>query len=103
MARRCTNDGAPGMCCAAFSQGVRSGQAFTATDHTGRARCHVCTVIQRSKGRGAGFQHRFAKSQVCGIVSGCPALATQQPAMAQIPFTQPMLQIGQGGGVPMLH
>lgn len=74
MARRCVNDGSPGRCCQAFSQGVSSGQNFTFTDSRGHTKCAKCTVIDRSRGRGKGFQFRFVKSAQCGIVSGCAAL-----------------------------
>jgi hypothetical protein len=91
MARRCVTDNTPGLCCAAASKGIASGQFFTHPDaRTGKLRCHVCTVIQRTKGRGMGFQHRFAKSGQCNIVSGCAAL---QPAGGQGFLTLPA-----GGG-----
>lgn len=93
MARRCTTDNSPGLCCTALTNGVRSGQAFSHPDpRTGKMRCHVCTIVQRSKGRGQGFQHRYAKNSVCNIVSGCPVLSTTGG--------QPSLTFGQTGGVP---
>ncbi len=80
MARRCVTDNTPGLCCAAVSQFGASvaAQGFSHPDaRTGKMRCHTCKIVPRSKGRGQGFQHRFAKSSVCGIISGCPALQTQ--------------------------
>lgn len=94
MARRCVTDNTPGLCCAALSQGIASGQPFTHPDsRTGRVRCHTCTIIRKKKG-GQGFQHRFAKDGQCNIVSGCPALRTggQGGGLLQLP--------GPSGGVP---
>ena len=61
-------------------------------------RCHTCTIIQRTKGRGQGFQHRFAKNGACNLVSGCPVLATGAGGgLVQLPFGGS----GQGAaGVP---
>lgn len=88
MARRCVTDNTPGLCCAALTSGIASGQVFTHPDHNGRARCHVCTIINRSKNRGKGFQHRFAKNSACNIISGCPSLAQAGGGLA----------FGGGGG-----
>ena len=96
MARRCTNDGSPGKCCQAFSQGIRSGQTFTYTDRNGHARCASCSIRQSHSKRHPGkqvFQFKFEKNASCGIVSGCPALAQggggggvlQLPAPGQVP------------------
>jgi hypothetical protein len=97
MARRCVTDNTPGLCCAAvqqFGQAVAA-QGFQHADaRTGKMRCHTCKVKPRSKNRGQGFEHRFAKSSVCGIISGCPAL---QPGGGGQSLT-----IGGGAGAPVI-
>lgn len=92
MRRVCTTQPGDGVCCRAFSQGVRSGQSFTFTDRNGNPRCGSCTTIQRTKNRGTGFQFRFRKGQECGIVRGCAALAQAGGGTLALP--------AQGGQIP---
>jgi hypothetical protein len=99
MARRCTNDGTPGLCCRALSSGVQAGQNFSFTDSRGHKRCGVCNIIQRTHGRGPGFQFRFKKGAACGIVSGCAAL--QGAGTTGTMLTLPQAPIG-AAGVPSL-
>jgi len=94
MRRVCTTQPGDGVCCRAFSQGVRSGQTFTFTTRNGQQKCGACSVIQRTKGRGPGFQFRFHRGSECGLIHGCAAL--QQAGGGQ------MLQLPPPGGAGTL-
>lgn len=104
MARRCVTTPGPGRCCQAMSQGIQPGATFRIQLASGAQRCAVCHVVQRTHGRGAGFQFRFVRSSVCGIgPSGCAALASTTAA-----GTSMAVLGGQGfplsqNGVPVLH
>lgn len=100
MARRCTTVPGFGACCAAAQQGHLGGP-FRFTDSKGNQRCGECSIIQRSKGRGPGFQFRFHKNAECGLgPHGCPALAN---APGGIYTTGPGGYLGSQGVAPMLH
>lgn len=70
-------------CCLAAQQGLLNQPIRINVPGHGQ-RCAECTVITKRNGQ-PGFHFRFHKSQVCGIVSGCPALTqgtgTQQLAL----------------------
>lgn len=104
MARKCSTVPGYGACCAAATQG-RLGAPFRFTDSKGNQRCGECNVIQRSKGKGPGFQFRFHRNSQCGLgPHGCPALAGPA-APAALPYTTPAIgytpqqQIGYSGGI----
>lgn len=75
MARRCTTVPGYGVCCAAAGQGILN-QPFK-MNVKGTTRCAECTQITKRNGQ-PGFRFRWQKSNVCGIVSGCPNLGGAQ-------------------------
>jgi hypothetical protein len=85
MKRVCTTQPGVSVCCTAATQGMLN-KPFRFTDRSGHERCAQCDVVaSQSKRPGrAGqpvFRFRFHKSQECGIIRGCPALAQGQGAI----------------------
>lgn len=82
MARRCTTVPGFGVCCRA-AQANQLNQTIKVKSGSS-VRCASCTTITKRNGQ-PGFKFRFHKNSDCGIVSGCPALASQQQANIGFP------------------
>lgn len=73
MPRRCVTVPGPSACCVAYSpvsqggKGLAVGQAFPSPNGK---HCMHCNIIQRSKGRGPGWQVRFVKNAMCPELPG---------------------------------